>query len=99
MFFATPFRDHRKRPAERSICLFGRPERAGRPRSNFIVPAQSQYENSFWMRWRSRAHPGTDFSNTLSRPYAKPFSAARIFSSTALIRAGPSTFSPSSSVT
>ena len=41
MLCATPFRDHRKRPPERTISLCGRPERAGRPRSNCIVPVKT----------------------------------------------------------
>ena len=39
--FATPFGGHRQHPAERTITLCGRPERAGRPRSNCMVPASA----------------------------------------------------------
>ena len=36
--FATSFSGHRQHPAKRTITLCARPERAGRPRSNRIVP-------------------------------------------------------------
>ena len=40
MVFATPFSGHRHPRANLPITLCGRPERAGRPRSNCIVPVK-----------------------------------------------------------
>ena len=38
--FATPISGHRPHPAKRTLTLCGRPERAGRPRSNDMVPVE-----------------------------------------------------------
>ena len=40
--FMTPCTVHRRPPAKRTLTLNARPERAGRPRSNWLVPADGR---------------------------------------------------------